>query len=181
VLAVFEPGEQVEGDVFEGVSPNQASLFGQLFHPTLVPFFSEPIPIVRLLWWQRGGSLLDPVQHIHSVPDVLGCSSSCMSLPEVCNLKAFECRQALHDRGCTLEIQASLMQSLLLCSHALNCLQAKVVLIPSNSFSCISGSVGLSVKMESGRAELGRVSVKIESGRAKLGMEMVILQGNQPT
>ena len=40
-LAVFEPGEQVEGDVFEGVSPNQASLFGQLFHPTLVPFFGN--------------------------------------------------------------------------------------------------------------------------------------------
>ncbi len=72
VLAVFEPGELVEGDVFEGVSPNQAFLFGQLFHPGLVPCFSEPLPIVRLLWWQRGGSLLDPFQHIHSVPDGLG-------------------------------------------------------------------------------------------------------------
>ena len=51
----------------------------------------------------------------------------------------------------------------------------------------------LSVKMENGRAELGRASVKIESGRAKLGrarvrlesgrrgIEWVILPGNQPT
>ena len=129
-----------------------------------------------VLWWQRGGSLLDPLQHIHYFPDVLGSSFSCMSVPEVCNLKASECRQALRDRGCTLQLQASLMQSLLLCSHALNGLQAKVALLPSNSFSCISGSVGLSVKMESGRAELGRASVKIESGRAKLG-----IAGNQPT
>ena len=142
----------------------------------LLTHFFEPLPIVRLLWWQRGGSLLDPFQHIHSVPDVLGSSSSCMSVPEVCNLKASECRQALRDRGCTLQLQALLRQSHLLCSHAINCLQAKVVLMPSNIFSCISGSVGLSVKMESGRAELGRASVKIESGRAKLG-----IAGNQPT
>ena len=72
MLAVFEPGEQVDGDVLEGVSPNRASLFGQPFHPTLVPTLSEPLPIVRLLWWQWGDSLLDPFQHIHSVPDVLG-------------------------------------------------------------------------------------------------------------
>ena len=39
VLAVLDPGEQADGDVFEGVSPNQAFLFGQTFHPTLVPFF----------------------------------------------------------------------------------------------------------------------------------------------
>ena len=66
VLAVFEPGEQVDGDVFEGVSPNRASLFGQLFHPTLVPTLSEPHPIVRLLWWKWGGSLLDPTHSFRS-------------------------------------------------------------------------------------------------------------------
>ena len=51
----------------------------------------------------------------------------------------------------------------------------------------------LAVKIENGRAELGRASVKIEGGRAKLGrarvrlesgwwgIEWVIPPGNQPT